>query len=103
MPIGSTSWVPNEKKALNGWTAVGFDDSAFAVGPAGFGYGDEDDATKLPFGTTAVLLRHEFILKEPLMSESLVLQVDYDDGFAAYLNGTRVAAVKCLATCLSSS
>ena len=27
------------------------------------------------------------------MSESLVLQVDYDDGFAAYLNGTRVAAV----------
>jgi len=81
--------VPNEKKVLNGWTTVGFDDSAFAVGPAGFGYGDEDDATKLPFGTTAVLLRREFILKEPLMSESLVLQVDYDDGFAAYLNGTR--------------
>ena len=26
------------------------------------------------------------------MSESLVLQVDYDDGFVAYLNGTRVAA-----------
>ena len=85
------------RQSTIGWTAVGFDDSGFAVGPAGFGYGDEDDATELPFGTTAVLIRREFTLKEPLMSESLVLQVDYDDGFAAYLNGTRVAAVNALA------
>ena len=47
----------------------------------------------MQFGTTAVLIRREFTLKEPLMSGSLVLQVDYDDGFAAYLNGTRVAEV----------
>ncbi len=83
----------DKKKNTTGWTAVDFDDSAFAVGPAGFGYGDEDDATELQFGTTAVLIRREFTLKEPLMSGSLVLQVDYDDGFAAYLNGTRVAEV----------
>ena len=69
--------LPNEKRELSGWTSVGFDDSAFAVGATGFGYGDEDDATKLPVGTTAVLLRHQFILKEALRSESLVLQVDY--------------------------
>jgi len=81
------------RQSTIGWTAVGFDDSAFAVGPAGFGYGDEDDATELPFGTTAILIRREFTLKEPLISGSLVLEVDYDDGFAAYLNGTRVAAV----------
>ena len=55
----------------NGWTAVDFDDSDFAVGPAGFGYGDEDDATELPFRTTAVLLRREFTLDNPLYSESL--------------------------------
>ncbi|MEC9004168.1 MAG: CotH kinase family protein [Planctomycetota bacterium] len=78
-----------------GWTTVDFDDSGFAVGPAGFGYGDEDDATVLPKGTTAVLLRREFTLDNPLYSESLILQVDYDDGFAAYLNGTRVAAANC--------
>ena len=84
---------PNEKKVPNGWTTIGFDDSAFAVGPAGFGYGDEDDATELPFGTTVILLRHEFMLNDPLMSEFLVLQVDYDDGFVAYLNGTRVVVV----------
>ncbi len=85
--------VANSRKTPKDWTAVDFDDSEFAVGPAGFGYGDEDDATRFPEGTTAVLLRREFTLKEPLVSESLVLQVDYDDGFAAYLNGTRVAAV----------
>ncbi|MCP4814445.1 MAG: hypothetical protein GY888_18200, partial [Planctomycetaceae bacterium] len=28
-----------------GWTAIDFNDSDFSVGPAGFGYGDEDDAT----------------------------------------------------------
>jgi hypothetical protein len=84
---------PTKKKNTTGWTAVNFDDSAFAVGPAGFGYGDEDDATELQFGATVGLIRGEFTLKEPLMSGSLVLQVDYDDGFAAYLNGTRVAEV----------
>ena len=67
------------RQSTIGWTAVGFDDSAFAVGPAGFGYGDEDDATELPFGTTAILIRREFTLKEPLISGSLVLEVDYDD------------------------
>jgi len=76
----------------SGWTAIAFDDSRFAVGPAGFGYGDEDDATELSLGTSAVLLRHEFTWDGSLDSEWLVLEVDYDDGFAAYLNGTRVAA-----------
>ena len=87
--------APQAVKNLSGWTAVDFDDSAFAVGRAGFGYGDDDDATEFPPATTAVLVRHEFTLKEPLESESLVLQVDYDDGFAAYLNGVRVAAANC--------
>ena len=85
--------TPDKKKTSGGWTAVDFDDSAFAIGSAGFGYGDEDDATGLPRGTTVVLARREFTLEGPLASGSLVLEVDYDDGFAAYLNGTRVAGM----------
>ena len=86
--------VPSEenKDAISGWFEPDFDDRAFKTGKAGFGYGDEDDATNLPEGTTVVLLRHEFTVNEPLASDSLVLQVDYDDGFIAYLNGTRIAA-----------
>ena len=90
--------LPNDERSASGWTALEFDDSAFAVGAAGFGYGDEDDATVLPPGTTAVLIRHEFTLEGPLESESLVLQVDYDDGFAAYLNGTRITAANAPST-----
>ena len=94
---GSSKGQPAEQNQNSpaGWTAVDFDDSGFAVGPAGFGYGDEDDATMLPKGTTVVLLRREFTLDNPLYSESLILEVDYDDGFAAYLNGIRVAAANC--------
>ncbi|MEE3373468.1 MAG: CotH kinase family protein [Planctomycetota bacterium] len=77
---------------IEGWTQLQYDDSLFQVGRPGFGYGDEDDRTRLPAETTVVLLRREFIWPADLDPAGLVLQVDYDDGFAAYLNGTRVAA-----------
>ena len=81
------------EQRTDGWTTLEFDDSHFATGQAGFGYGDEDDATEVPAGTTAVLLRHEFQLDSSFRTESLILQVNYDDGFVAYLNGVRVAAM----------
>ena len=74
------------------WMNLNFDDRSFSLGQAGFGYGDEDDTTLLNTGTTVVLLRHEFVLAEEPSSNSLVLEIDYDDGFVAYLNGQRVAA-----------
>ena len=86
--------VPSRRGELaDDWTAVEFDDNKFSLGQAGFGYGDDDDATQLPVGTGMVLLRHTFQLPERPLSQSLVLEVDFDDGFVAYLNGTRVAAV----------
>ena len=93
--LGGAGQKSFTNKSVKGWTAVDFDDSAFAVGQAGIGYGDDDDATTVPDGTTVVLARHTFTLTEPLGSEALILHVDYDDGFAAYLNGTRVAAAGC--------
>ncbi len=75
-----------------GWTEIDFDDQAFRMGRAGLGYGDDDDATQVPLGTTVVLLRHEFVLPSRPASNSLILEMDYDDGFIAYLNGRRVAA-----------
>ncbi len=84
---------PDDAAATRGWTAADFDDSAFQLAPAGFGYGDEDDATPLPPGSTVVLLRHEFTVQDTRTAGMLVLQVDFDDGFVAYLNGVRVASV----------
>ncbi len=74
------------------WTEIAFDDQAFRSGRAGFGYGDDDDATQVPSGTTVILMRHEFVLPKRPASNSLILEMDYDDGFIAYLNGHRVAS-----------
>jgi hypothetical protein len=98
-PSGTDASLPG--KPPENWTAVEFDDPDFAVGRAGFGYGDEDDETELISGTTVVLLRHEFVLKTHSASESLVLEVDYDDGFVAYLNGKRVLTVNAPSESLS--
>ena len=93
--VADTQWkyfVPSgANEVTDGWNKVKFDDSNFAIGKAGFGYGDDDDATVLPVGTALVLLRHTFQLPERPLSQSLVLEVDFDDGFVAYLNGTRIA------------
>ncbi len=75
------------------WHSVDFDDSGFAVGPSGFGYGDGDDATVVPQDTTAVFIRTAFSIEDPGAVAQLVLRIDYDDGFVAYLNGVRVASV----------
>jgi len=75
-----------------GWHTTAFDDSDWAEGPSGFGYGDNDDATLVPAGTNAVFLRRVFSIADPASLPNLVLQIDYDDGFVAYLNGVRIAS-----------
>ncbi|MBN1422226.1 MAG: CotH kinase family protein [Planctomycetes bacterium] len=83
---------PEATPPPEGWEQLGFDDSSWASGKPGFGYGDNDDATILPFGIGAVFLRHVFVLDDPDELTSLILQVKYDDGFIAYLNGEHVAS-----------
>ena len=79
------------KEGLIGWTNIDYDQIIFKVGLPGIGYGDRGVSTEVPKGTTAILLRHTFELKEEFNSDALYLLIDYDDGFAAYLNGTRIA------------
>ncbi|MBI4602722.1 MAG: CotH kinase family protein [Planctomycetes bacterium] len=74
-----------------GWTGPDFDDAAWLAGRSGFGYGDGDDSTELAVDTTAVFTRTRFAGADPTLVPNLVLKVDYDDGFVAYLNGVRVA------------
>lgn len=75
-----------------GWNEVGFEDGAWELGQSGFGYGDEDDYTELPIDTPAVFIRKTFQLSSLADVSNLVLKIDYDDGFVAYLNGVRVAS-----------
>jgi hypothetical protein len=76
----------------SGWEKKDFDDSSWLKGPSGFGYGDNDDATTLPVSATSVFLRKSFIVNDIHNISSCFFNIDYDDGFVAYLNGTKIAA-----------
>jgi len=82
--IGSAS-IPSNWKTLN------FDASNWLKGPSGFGFGDSDDATIIPTGTLSVFVRKTFTVADPSQIKELLLHVDYDDGFVAYINGTEIA------------
>ncbi len=74
------------------WKNKDFDDSTWAMGKTGFGRDDGDDNTLLP-GDKAITIYMRFEFTVHRLSElvDLMLDMDYDDGFVAYLNGTEVA------------
>ncbi len=63
-------------------------------GCSGIGYGDDDDMTELNDMRgryLTVYMTRAFDLADPARVSALSLDVTYDDGFAAYLNGAEVA------------
>lgn len=84
------NWTKSEyvPEASDGWKR----------GPAGFGYGDDDDTTvlnEMRGKYTVVYARNDFELgpdeKEQIIELGLI--VNYDDAFIAYLNGHEVLRV----------
>ena len=75
------------------WNAMSFDASGWATGKGGFGYGDGDDQTIVGKSAPSVYIRHEFNVDFLQPIEKLLLHVDFDDAFVAYLNGTEIARV----------
>ena len=72
------------------WNQSGFNASGWSTGHSGFGYGDNDDATILS-PTMSVYIRKNFFISNVSEIESVLLDIDYDDGFVAYLNGQEIA------------
>ena len=76
------------------WAGSGFYDSHWFRGSTGFGYGDGDDATILSDmrgNYLSIYLRRRFMLDDPDQLENPILEIAYDDGFVAYLNGDEIA------------
>ncbi len=73
------------------WKNLNFDDDSWLQGVSGFGYADGDDATIVPNGTQSLYTRIKFNMSDIDNLVSLILDVDYDDGFVAYINGIEVA------------
>jgi hypothetical protein len=76
---------------ITGWTTNGFDDSGWASGPGGFGFGDGDDNTIVSNTNPVVYMRKSFTVTDLASISELALHIDYDDGFAVWLNGVLVA------------
>ena len=77
------------------WNALDFDDSDWLSGRTGIGYGDGDDETVLNDmrnNYLTIFCRKTFTVDDLEELEELVFEVTVDDGFYAYLNGTRVAS-----------
>lgn len=73
------------------WTTLSFNDSTWLQGTSGFGYTDDDDSTLLPEGTTSVFMRKKFTATNIDSIKRLILDIDYDDAFVAYINGNEIA------------
>lgn len=96
----ATGLIPTNGNLGTSWTELGFDDSGWTLtGPTGFGYenntGDsvnftEEIQTTIPSGTTSLYLRIPFNLTSKADLGALTLNVRYDDGFVAYINGKLV-------------
>ncbi|MFT5184695.1 MAG: hypothetical protein ACI84C_001828 [Flavobacteriales bacterium] len=72
------------------WKQLDYNDSFWSTGNGGFGYGDGDDATTFP-ATPSIYLRKAFEIVDLNDVEEMIFNMDYDDGFVAYLNGVEIA------------
>ena len=78
------------------WIGAGFNDAAWASGPAQLGYGDGDEATVVGFGPDAnnkfitAYFRRTFTVADPSVFTALAVSLNRDDGAVVYLNGTEV-------------
>ena len=73
------------------WINLTFNDSNWQQGVSGFGYSDGDDATFIPAGSTSVYVRKVFTVNDLAFMDKLWLDIDFDDGFVAYINGVEIA------------
>lgn len=79
---------------LDAWRETDFNDLAWEQGTSGFGYGDGDDDTSLNDmrgNYVSVYIRKVFAVPSLVPDQVLELEIDYDDGFIAYINGQEVA------------
>jgi len=75
------------------WKTNGFDDAGWLKGNAPFRYGDGSSGTLLSDmqnSYTTFYIRKEFTISDASIVDELKLAIDYDDGFAIWINGRNV-------------
>ncbi len=74
-----------------GWTQVNYDDSGWETGNSGVGFADGDDNVDVGSGKLRIITRYTFDIPGAGSLTNLELLADYDDQYAAWLNGVLIA------------
>lgn len=83
-------YLVGDSQAPANWHNNGFDDSSWSSAKGSFGFGDGDDSTILNI-SHSLYIRHEFSINDRSLIDSLLLDIDYDDAYVLYLNGSMVS------------
>jgi len=88
--------IPGDASLGLSWTDINFDDSDWLKGRTGVGYDYGGliglDVAAMQYSNATVYIRIAFELSDVTNLEGLNLQMKYDDGFAAYINGQIVTS-----------
>ena len=104
--------VPTNASFGSSWRALDFDDGAWIGGRTGVGYDNNtgyrdvivlDVDASMNGENTSVFVRVLFDVPDPSVYTNLRLRIQYDDGFAAFLNGVRVASANSPSTLVWNS
>lgn len=71
------------------WRDLSFDDSSWLEGRGGIGYGDDDDSTIIA-PALSLYQRKSFNISDTSLIKALILHIDYDDAFVAFLNNQEI-------------
>ncbi|GAH63980.1 unnamed protein product, partial [marine sediment metagenome] len=72
------------------WRSLEFDDSDWLSGPSGIGSMAADDSTVVKQSISLYIRKSFYVIDTANITHAL-LQIDYDDGFVAYINGNEIA------------
>ncbi len=81
--------LPNA--AIPNWNTTAFDASGWSQGKTSIGYGDGDDSTDIIGPATTIYARINVNITNVNDIVKTIFDIDYDDGFVAYLNGVEIA------------
>ncbi len=82
-------FTSSEGTPATNWRTPEFNDSNWRAGRGGIGYADNDDNTIIEH-SISVCMRTSFNLFDINTITEVVLNMDYDDAFVAYLNGIEI-------------
>lgn len=80
--------VPSEN--IPNWTSPSFDDSQWNMGKTPIGYGESDITTTVT-DARSIFIRKKFTVAHLEYVTQMILHMDCDDGFIAYINGKEIA------------